>query len=335
MSVKATACDILLRQRVDMKMKSRKLDGVLNRMQITLPSKRDTKTRISSIPASVLAARQRKKAEKEGALTSDTKNADSMETEEDVPTRKLLRDIEREQGGVGVFHFDLRKHWRLSDDAATNASWQTHDAPEIYLGKNVADFYAEDIADRLEALEREEEELIAQTEMEMDSSEGHALTPEQQALWQKISDKKKVIMQSSRVSKSRNKPRITSRTRERDHDNMTEHLVELGLPGVDEEKTRGRKRKRVSLSRGGDGMDVDGEEGARSRSKSHAPRDKTPHESGFRDKRQKLEAKKLMKKSAKLMNRRGMQGVADRFIGTKMPKHLFSGKRGIGKTDWR
>lgn len=30
-----------------------------------------------------------------------------------------------------------------------------------------------------------------------------------------------------------------------------------------------------------------------------------------------------------------MKGEADRFIGTKMPKHLFSGKRGTGKTDRR
>lgn len=30
-----------------------------------------------------------------------------------------------------------------------------------------------------------------------------------------------------------------------------------------------------------------------------------------------------------------LKGEADRFIGNKMPKHLFSGKRGTGKTDRR
>lgn len=30
-----------------------------------------------------------------------------------------------------------------------------------------------------------------------------------------------------------------------------------------------------------------------------------------------------------------MKGEADRFIGDKKPKHLFSGKRGTGKTDRR
>lgn len=41
--------------------------------------------------------------------------------------------------------------------------------------------------------------------------------------------------------------------------------------------------------------------------------------------------KALKKKIAK----KGLKGEADRFIGTKMPKHLFSGKRGVGKTDRR
>lgn len=41
--------------------------------------------------------------------------------------------------------------------------------------------------------------------------------------------------------------------------------------------------------------------------------------------------KALKKKIAK----KGLKGEADRFIGNKMPKHLFAGKRGIGKTDRR
>jgi nucleolar GTP-binding protein len=35
------------------------------------------------------------------------------------------------------------------------------------------------------------------------------------------------------------------------------------------------------------------------------------------------------------MNRLAKAGEADRVILTKMPKHLFSGKRSNGKTDWR
>nr|CAD7423778.1 unnamed protein product [Timema monikensis] len=70
----------------------------------------------------------------------------------------------------------------------------------------------------------------------------------------------------------------------------------------------------------------------RSRSMSRPPRD----EMGVKDvamksKLQNIAHKALKKKIA----RKGMKGEGDRFIGTKMPKHLFSGKRGIGKTDRR
>jgi hypothetical protein len=45
---------------------------------------------------------------------------------------------------------------------------------------------------------------------------------------------------------------------------------------------------------------------------------------------QKLDIIKLTKKvQAKAFNLRGLQGESDRFIGTKMPKHLFSGKSGF------
>jgi nucleolar GTP-binding protein len=50
--------------------------------------------------------------------------------------------------------------------------------------------------------------------------------------------------------------------------------------------------------------------------------------------------KKKLKKVAhkaisKNVGKKGLKGEADRFIGTRMPKHLFSGKRGIGKADHR
>lgn len=38
---------------------------------------------------------------------------------------------------------------------------------------------------------------------------------------------------------------------------------------------------------------------------------------------------------AKKVGKMGLKGEADRFIGTKMPRHLFAGKRGVGKTDRR
>jgi nucleolar GTP-binding protein len=48
-----------------------------------------------------------------------------------------------------------------------------------------------------------------------------------------------------------------------------------------------------------------------------------------------MRAQKMADKAQRKMNKRAKIGEADRTIITKMPKHLFSGKRGIGKTDRR
>ena len=61
------------------------------------------------------------------------------------------------------------------------------------------------------------------------------------------------------------------------------------------------------------------------------PRD----QSGVRDAGMKALAKKMSHKSQGKMNQFGKAGEADRHIAEKKPKHLYTGKRGIGKTDRR
>ena len=46
-------------------------------------------------------------------------------------------------------------------------------------------------------------------------------------------------------------------------------------------------------------------------------------------------ARKMLKQSQKKMNILARAGESDRHIAVKMPKHLYSGKRGNGKTDRR
>ena len=45
--------------------------------------------------------------------------------------------------------------------------------------------------------------------------------------------------------------------------------------------------------------------------------------------------KKVAKKAQADMNREGRRGEADRHVFDMKPKHLYTGKRGIGKTDRR
>lgn len=70
----------------------------------------------------------------------------------------------------------------------------------------------------------------------------------------------------------------------------------------------------------------------RVRSSSKMPRDK----SGIRDEEMGLKVRDMSKKSLrKLLNKESKKGEADRSIACKKPKHLFAGKRGMGKTDRR
>jgi nucleolar GTP-binding protein len=105
-----------------------------------------------------------------------------------------------------------------------------------------------------------------------------------------------------------------------------DHLKDLGInpsAAVDRARSmsRGRKRSRS-------------ESPSVERSKSRG-RSKTPQEEGLRDKRQKMEVEVQAKKAQRAMNKDGRKGEADRHIYNLMPKHLYAGKRGNGKTDRR
>jgi nucleolar GTP-binding protein len=68
------------------------------------------------------------------------------------------------------------------------------------------------------------------------------------------------------------------------------------------------------------------------RNRSQSATDKL---SGIVDAKQQVAAIKLGHKKQRLLALQAKRGEADRKIPTLRPKHLFSGKRGIGKTDRR
>jgi nucleolar GTP-binding protein len=88
-------------------------------------------------------------------------------------------------------------------------------------------------------------------------------------------------------------------------------------------------------------MEVDGQHSdkklrtrSRSRSQSRPIEEVVPGE-GLRDSAQKKKAIKKSRDSVKNRNKEARRGEADRVIPTLKPKHLFSGKRGVGKTSRR
>jgi len=81
MDLKNKACDALLTQRVDNKMRGTKVNSIINRIRVGQPKPRDDIARPAFIPDAV---KRRKNDEND--------------------RRKLLKDRELEEGGPGVLY---------------------------------------------------------------------------------------------------------------------------------------------------------------------------------------------------------------------------------------
>lgn len=329
-AVKNAACERLLDQRVELKMKSKKINDCLNRFHVAIPKPRDQKERPPCIPQAVLEAKAAEAAKEK---------------------KKLERDMEEENGGAGVYSASLKKHYLLAND-----EWKQDDMPEILDGHNVYDFVDPDILQRLEELEKEEGLLQEQDEddVEMDVED---LTPDEQKALAEIRKKKSILIREHRIKKSTAESRpIVPRKFDKDKkftsNRMGRQLSSLGLdPSKAIErarsKSRGRKRERSpEKANGGDGMDVDNDGSNKkmrfrsssrfgSRSRSRPPIHELVPGEGYKDSAQKMKAHKLGKSSVYKRNKAARKGEGDRVIPTLKPKHLFSGKRSNGKTTRR
>lgn len=333
MEVKQVACDRLLTSRVERKLRGKKMPDVLNRMHVAMPSARDTVARPACIPPGVEEARKRREAGER---------------------KKLQKDFQEEAGGGGVYSMDMRQQYQLKDEA-----WKYDIMPEIMDGHNVADFVDPDIDARLEALEREEEALAAAWETEAGGLlEGvEELDGEEAAVLGAIRKKKKKMVDLHRLKKSTagNKsvlPRTADRERKSTTGNMSKALAEVGLDagaavGRARERSMsrmGRKRTRSSSAKGTAAVDGDFEgekkrvhsSKARSMSRGRSVSMAEPGEGkGLKDAAMRNKALKMSDVARRQANKAAKKGEGDRVILNPKPKHLFSGKRGKGKTDWR
>ncbi|VVC97331.1 unnamed protein product [Leptidea sinapis] len=304
--VKIEACERLLGHRVTEKCRTKKVDGILNRLHVAMPAPRDGKTRPPVIPESVLKKRE-KMIEKENRK------------------RKLEREIELEEGDDYVL--DLQKNY------SEIAEEERHDPiPEFWEGHNIADYIDPEIFDKLDELEREEELRVAGGMYATPKIELDETMREIRELAVQIRNKKAVLKDESRLVKQSTKPVMprTSRARDRDRSaaGLRHQMEQLGVDMSDTKEanfTKSRSRSR-SLSVPAKRARVE------SRSVSRPARDTQGVKDVAMQKRAKHMAHVAISKKTKKM---GLKGEADRFIGTKMPKHLFAGKRGVGKTDRR
>jgi len=316
MDVKSRACELLLQHRVEHKYKSKKVDGILNRLNVAIPEKRDNKARPAFIPEAAL------KKQKEKMDKDIDEGEDEMETS--VPKRKTERQIELEMGDDYII--DLQKNYDLPED-------QKYDVvPETWQGHNIADFIDPDIMEKLEALEKEEEARERAGFYESEESEEDESYAEIKELAGKIRHKKALLKADQYIDQTR-KPilgRVTvAKKRERSVGRLKKEFEELGVTDLEVEnpETHFNRAKSSSRARPAKKRKM----GDPHRSESAVPRS----QSGLRDKSQGEKVDKIKKKSQLKLAKFGKAGESDRRILEKTPKHLFCGKRGIGKTDRR
>eukprot|EP01104_Vermistella_antarctica_P018837 TRINITY_DN713_c0_g1_i1.p1 TRINITY_DN713_c0_g1~~TRINITY_DN713_c0_g1_i1.p1 ORF type:complete len:672 (-),score=214.06 TRINITY_DN713_c0_g1_i1:2910-4925(-) len=341
-AVKQAACDMLLEFRVEMKLKGKQSSGakvgsggdLMSRLHLARPVARDQKARPAFVPPSVAKARQEKAEELADAEADDAEKQMSF-----TYVRNDYNTTPDDDWDPQAYGTDWRKFYDLKND-----EWKFDNIPEIMDGMNVADFVDPDIDSKLAELERQEaEEERAFALSLLEEEPGPDLSPADIALWKEINNAKRVRTQDSREqkrTKSNNSFIPRHKKRGRDLEMFDSHLSDLGIDSTKalesvKEATRTRSRSRSRLS-GTNDREISQSRGRkRARSESRG-RDilATPGD-GFRDTRQKLEADELMRKKQRDRNRAAKKGEGDRVILNMMPKHLYSGKRGNGKTDWR
>ena len=173
--VKSAGYDKLLASRVEGRVSSHMVEGVMNSLQVYHPSWRDDGVdRDVCIPESVLRAREcgeigpvdkKRGPKKSRAGYAPTKEKIKDDNNNDDDNNKAMDDADMESkaprrtawdmmwdnGGPGVWDPDYREQYDLKD-----AEWRFDAVPRIMDGMNVSDYVDSDIKMKLRELEEEE-----------------------------------------------------------------------------------------------------------------------------------------------------------------------------------
>jgi nucleolar GTP-binding protein len=264
--VKIAACDKLLESRVDARVAGKKVDSVMNRLQVFTPAPRDNVTRQAFVPDSVkrVTAQEKPKRSKTGyaQAISDDNDDDDDDDDDDVEmapanAKKTARDLMWENGGPGVWAPDYREQYLLEDE-----SWRFDRIPEIIDGKNIADFVDPEILKKLETLEKEEEQLVSELEAAKMGEEADSdLDSEEEAAFEAIKERKTIFKTRKEAVQTQNKPMMPHAVRgkkgaldagkiKKTMDNLgvdSSKMIERGRSR--EREDRGRKRDRSLVKR--------------------------------------------------------------------------------------
>jgi len=304
MNVRNAVCDRLLAERNAAKLKA----GTNAQGEVT--------GRLGDVLKRIHVAQPMGGAVREAYIPDAVK--DKMKYDKDDPNRpKLMRDIEEENGGAGVFNINLRDKYLLEND-----EWKNDRVPEYFDGKNVYDFIDPEIDAKLAALEEEEARLDAEGyydgEEEMDDAETEDIKYKAEL----IREKRELIRNENRMRKSlKNKAIIPRSKKAVEMSKMQGALEQAGYDtSAIKERARSvsrpsRGRSRAGTEDAGDAMEVDQTPEARLRSKSRA-KSRAPstnrQEMGFRNPQGAEKADKLKKLGQRRRNQFARSGEGDR-----------------------
>jgi nucleolar GTP-binding protein len=357
LDVKQTSCDILLEYRRAITEKNlkagNKSENYNNRIHIAQPIKRDNRKRNPFIPDSVVE--EKKQIANEDKLMDknpeDEFNRLLKEGEDEglVKTirRNRIKELMEQKGGDGVFFMPDREHFILE-----KPEWKDDVMPEIMDGKNIFDFVDPDIKLKVEQLQLEEDQRMAEVEMQDDPEQDSDLDDELLLEHDQMMENRDKIRMKHKSVKKHSVPRkardlsMTEKFMTTVRTDLAEGTENMKLLSTKQRKEEKDKTKRYLLAHAKkikeeyssvdedsdeNAMDVD-EEKPRRRTKL------TPEEKKKREDEEKYRVETGRRMKAKINKkhyRTAKIDESDRRVHNMLPRHLNSGKRGIGKTDRR
>jgi nucleolar GTP-binding protein len=352
--VKAKSCDILLEYRMNSKSKGnteKVIENVNNRIYIATPIQRDARNRPTQIPKEVLKERKHNPMP-EGQLE-----------------KKLLHNPVKEMidkhGGEGVFYVQDRTHFQLA-----KPEWKDDILPEFMDGKNIFDFVDPDIKEKLERLEEEEEAFLKtmdnnKMDLEEDDSEDGSddISEDLLELHKEVMDNKKIIRQRHELVTRSQLPRRVRDLTETEkmmvdiRQDKKEVIGTMKLLGTQKKREREDKKKTMELIRKEEEnkkrqdfedeerkfeefdeeneMDIDEGDPEKMSMVQKSRLRKVEKMNKKNEDHNKVVTERIKRKIQKKWSIKCVVNEADRSVPCKMPKHLNTGVRGIGKNDRR
>jgi nucleolar GTP-binding protein len=346
--VKKTACEILCEYRISKKGNKQtsivNSDNILDSVHIAQPKNiRDNRRRPQSIPASV--QQQRENEEKERLETMENLTEQERQEMEDNRLRNdnieelerkikhnRVKELMEQNGGEGIFFVPDRVHFQLE-----NPDWKNDIMPEIMDGKNIFDFIDPDIMDKVNQLEAEEDVLRNRMDNEDEDEKTEELSEYLLEAHEEVTESKKTIRKKHKLVTGSTLPRKvrdltqTEKFMEKIRTDKQDGLKTLrALSG---QRRRDRKEKlKIILQKNKKELE---DERSDNEDMMDVDEINTKQQKKKEEEHKKAVVERMKRKIQKKWSRVSRVDAGDRQIPSKLPKHLNTGKRGIGKTDRR